>query len=220
MLKSPLLEKIPGIRHGFGTRSDPRPENVVTVQQVHGVKILETVSVPDGEPEGYDIVLTDLPGLAVAVKTADCLPILMVEPKARLVAAVHAGWKGTLARVSQAAIQRIVERGGRSENLVCAMGPNMTAGCLEVEADVVQDFEKEFAGWPVLKRISETKWLLDVALTNCLQLRETGIPEHCIDRIDLCTHCRPDLFWSYRRDGEKAGRMVSFIALTAPDSRG
>lgn len=214
MISSALLAKVPHIIHGFGTREETRPSNIVTAQQVHGKSIVEVTEIPSREPEGFDIVLTDRPGIAVAVKTADCLPILIVEPAARIVAAVHAGWKGTLGRVSQAAVRRIIEKGGKAENLVCALGPNMVAGCLEVEADVFQDFEKEFAGWPVLKQVLETQWLLDVALTNRLQLRETGIPEHRIDRIDLCTHCRPDLFWSYRRDGEKAGRMVSFIGLT------
>jgi hypothetical protein len=213
MITSPLLEKISGIAHGFGVIADPRPENAVTVKQVHGVAILEPTSVPDLEPDGYDTVLTDRPGLAVAVKTADCQPILIAEPERRIVAAVHAGWKGTLRRAVQAAVRRIVEKGGRAENLVCALGPNMAAACFEVEEDVKADFEREFPGWPVLKRLSETKWLLDVALTNRLQLKEIGVPETQIDRIDLCTHCRPDLFWSYRRDGEAAGRMVNFIEI-------
>lgn len=213
MISSPLLKKIPGIAHGFGTIPDPRPGNAVTVKQVHGARILEPEGVLKSEPEGYDTVLTDRPGLAVAVKTADCLPILVVEPKSRVVAAVHAGWKGTLARVAQAAIRRIVEKGGRTENLVCALGPNMAGACFEVEEDVVADFEREFPGWPILKRLSETKWLLDVATVNRLQLQEMGVTDTKIDRIDLCTHCRSDLFWSYRRDGEAAGRMVNFITL-------
>ncbi|HSA58106.1 MAG TPA: peptidoglycan editing factor PgeF [bacterium] len=213
MIASPLLRAVPGIAHGFGTIADPRPAHTVTVKQVHGVRILEPEAVLADEPDGFDTVLTDRPGVAVAVKTADCLPILVVEPKARIVAAVHAGWKGTLQRAVQAAIRRIVERGGRAENLVCALGPNMAAGCFEVKEDVKGDFEREFPGWPILKRLSETKWLLDVALTNRLQLRESGVSDAQVDRIDLCTHCRPDLFWSYRRDGEAAGRMVNFIQL-------
>jgi YfiH family protein len=214
MIVSSLLEKVPGITHGFGTISDVRPASVVTVKQVHGVRILEPESVLDSEPEGYDTVLADRSGFAVAVKTADCQPILIAEPKARIVAAVHAGWKGTLQRAVQAAVRRIVEKGGRSENLVAALGPNMGSGCFEVEADVTGDFEKEFPGWPLLKKISETKWLLDVSLANRLQLKEAGVLDARIDRIDLCTHCRPDLFWSYRRDGEAAGRMVNFIQIT------
>ena len=213
MITSPLLQKIPGIVHGFGTIADPRPVNAVTVKQVHGVKILEPDSVSSFEHEGYDTVLTDRPGLAVAVKTADCQPILIVEPQKKIVAAVHAGWKGTLLRTVQAAIRRMEEKGGSAKNLVCALGPNMVGRCFEVEADVAGDFEREFPGWPVLKKISGAKWLLDVTLANRLQLREAGVPDAQVDHIDLCTHCRPDLFWSFRRDGEKAGRMVNFIQI-------
>jgi YfiH family protein len=213
MITSRLLQKIPGIAHGFGTISDPRPADAVTVKQVHGVAILEPETVLNREPEGYDTVLTDRPGIAVAVKTADCQPILIVEPAKKIVAAVHAGWKGTLLRTTQAAIRRIEEKGGKAENLVCALGPNMAGRCFEVEADVAHDFEREFPGWPILKKVSETKWLLDVAEANHLQLKESGVADARMDLIDLCTHCRPDLFWSYRRDGEKAGRMVSFIRL-------
>lgn len=213
MITSPLLEKIPWIAHGFGTVADLRPENVVTVKQVHGVAILEPEAVPAAEPEGYDTVLTDRAGLAAAVKTADCQPILMVETEERIVAAVHAGWKGTLLRAAQAAIRRIEEKGGKAENLVCALGPNMAGRCFEVEADVAGDFEREFPGWPLLTKISDTKWLLDVSKANRLQLEESGVPANRIDHLDLCTHCRPDLFWSFRREGEKAGRMVNFIRI-------
>ncbi len=209
MILSPLLEKVAGITHGFGTIKDVRPDRVVTVKQVHGVAILEPKGILASEPEGYDTVLTDRPGLAIAVKTADCLPILIVEPDKKIIAAVHAGWKGTLQRVVQVALRRIQEKGGNLESLLCAMGPNMVGGCFEVGEDVKFDFEKEFPGWPILKKISDKKWLLDVALANRLQLEEMKVPSAHIDRIDICTHCHPDLFWSYRRDGEAAARMVS-----------
>jgi purine-nucleoside/S-methyl-5'-thioadenosine phosphorylase / adenosine deaminase len=213
MIESSLLKRVPGIAHGFGSIADERPVNVVTVKQVHGVRILEPEEVPAEELDGYDTVLTDRPGIAVAVKTADCQPILLVEPEKRIVAAVHAGWKGTRSRVVQVAVRRIVEKGGKVENLVCSLGPNMRAECFEVEADVANDFESEFPGWPLLTRKSEDKWLLDVSEANRRQLIEMSVPEAHIDRINLCTHCHPDLFWSYRRDGEAAGRMVSFIRL-------
>lgn len=212
-ITSSLLRKIPGLAHGFGTKREAPPEGVVTSKQVHGVAILEVNEGPTSLVEGYDILITDRPNITVGVKTADCQPILIVEPHRKIAAAVHAGWKGTLQRAVQVAIRRIVEKGGRAENLVCALGPNMAGNCFEVEADVAGDFEREFPGWSILRKTSETKWLLDVALTNRLQLQELGVPEDQIDQIDLCTHCRPDLFWSYRRDGGAAGRMVNFIQL-------
>jgi hypothetical protein len=213
MIHSPLLQKISGVRHGFGTIADVRPENAVTVRQVHGVKILEPEKVTSQEPEGYDTVLTDRPGIAVAVKTADCQPILLVEPSRKIVAAVHAGWKGTLGRAVQVAIRRIEEKGGLAKNLVCALGPNMVVDCFEVEKDVAAEVESEFPGWPILSQVSDKKWRLDVSLANRLQLKESGVPGDQIDRVDLCTHCRADLFWSFRRDGDAAGRMINFIEI-------
>lgn len=213
MIHSSLLQSVPGLEHGFGTIADARPEPVVTVKQVHGVAILEPDAVPLREPEGYDTVLTDRLGLAVAVKTADCLPVLVVEPKKKIIAAIHAGWKGTLQRATQVALRRIEDKGGDLKSLLCALGPNMVGECFEVGEDVKRDFEKEFPGWPILKQKSPDKWLLDVSLTNKLQLEEMGVTADRMDRIDLCTHCRPDLFWSYRRDAEAAGRMINFIKL-------
>ncbi len=215
-MRSRLLSSIPGIRHQFGTRRDAPPEGVITVNQVHGTEILYvSASSPCwGEGQsGYDVLITDRPGIPIAVKTADCLPILMAEPKRGIVAAVHAGWKGTLARVVEKTIDRILSEGGKIENITAALGPNMGADCYEIETDVARSFESEFPGWPLLKKKSEAKWLLDVAEANRHQLLERGVRPARIDRTELCTHCRPDLFHSFRRDHEAAGRMVNFIEL-------
>ncbi len=199
--------------HSFGTRESHHvPEGVVTVKQVHGTDIFFAESSQhSSEPQGYDIVMTSEKNISVAVKTADCLPLLVVDPKNSLVAAVHAGWKGTLARVTQVAIQEFVKRGSRAEDLFVAMGPSMGAHCYEVEADVAGPFKKEFS-WSekILKRQSETKWLLDIPQANRIQLEELGVPSERIDHIDLCTHCHPNLFYSCRREGPATGRMVSF----------
>ena len=191
------------------------PAGVVTTKQVHGIEILQIPPDPPfSKGGGFDILITDRPGIAVAVKTADCLPILMVEPRLGVVAAIHAGWRGTVARVAEKAVERLLVLGGRIENLVVAFGPNMASSCYEVEGEVAGSFEKEFPGWPLLTRKNDQKWLLDVAGVNLRQLSELGLSSTKIDRIDLCTHCRTDLFHSHRRDGAKAGRMVNFIRLT------
>ena len=215
MISSPLLAAFPNVMHAFGTRnSEVLPIGLVTAQQVHGTEVLFVHGTEKGEHKGFDILMTDKKGIAVGVKTADCLPILMVEPNRGLVAAVHAGWRGTTARVVEKAIQKLTLLGGHPENLAVALGPCIGGLCYEVEKDVLHAFQKGFPDWPeVLRRKSETKWLLDLAEANRRQLLLMGVKPERIDRIDLCTHCRPDLFHSYRRDGEKAGRMVSFIQL-------
>jgi YfiH family protein len=215
MISSPLLSTFSNVMHAFGTRnSGILPIGLVTAQQVHGTEVLFVHGTEKGEHKGFDILMTDKKGIAVGVKTADCLPILMVEPNRGLVAAVHAGWRGTAARVVEKAVQKIALLGGRVENLAVSLGPCIGGLCYEVEKDVVGKFQKEFSDWPeFFRRKSEMKWLLNLAEANRRQLLLMGIKPERIDKIDLCTHCRPDLFHSWRREGERAGRAVSFVQL-------
>ncbi len=212
MISSPLLASVDGIFHGFGTRTDDPPPlpGLVTVKQVHGTYLYFVGEDRRIEKPGYDILMTGQPGTAIGVKTADCLPILMVEPEKRLVVAAHAGWKGTAARIVREAVGEIEKRGGRPERLAVALGPCIGGDCYEVEKDVAKTFVDPS---PFLRRKSEVKWLLDLQEANRLELIGSGLLPERIDRIPLCTHCRPDLFHSYRRDGNSAGRMVNFIQL-------
>lgn len=213
-IRSPLLEKLSGIEHGFGSKRELAPDEAITSQQVHGVSIFEVTERPSHPVEGYDILVTDRSGLIVAVKTADCLPVLIADPERRIVAAVHAGWRGTVARAVQRAVERMEQRGARASRLVAALGPNMGPQCYEVGEDVSSVFEREFPEWKVLQPKGGGKWWLDVAAANRLQLIESGMKPENIDHIDLCTHCRADLFHSHRRDAAMAGRMVNFIQIT------
>lgn len=219
MISSPLLTTVSGILHSFGTREDTQfSDGLVTAKQVHGTDILfaeergqKTIKIGEA---GFDILITDKEGIPIAVKTADCLPLLMVDPDRKIIAAVHAGWKGTLIQVVERAVQALVKKGARSDRLLVAMGPSMARRCYEVEEDVASKFQKKFSQYPqILKKQSATKWLLDIPETNRLELVRLGVKPEKIDHLDLCTHCRVDLFHSYRRDGEQAGRMVNFIQL-------
>jgi len=215
VITSPLLTTIPGLFHGFGTRSteDPVP-GLLTVKQVHGTYVYYLGEDREIEKPGYDILMTHKRGTAIGIKTADCLPVLMVEPEKGIIAAVHAGWKGTLSGVLKKAVTEMIKRGGDVTKMAASLGPAISGSCYEIEKDVAGLFEKEFSNTaPFLKRKSETKWLLDLAELNRVHLLDLGVRPERIDRIDLCTHCRGDLFPSYRRDGKGAGRMVSFIKL-------
>lgn len=215
MISSPLLGAIASIAHSFGTRGpEVLPIHLVTATQVHGTEVHFVRQVEKAVGKGFDILITDRKGIAVGVRTADCLPILIAEPVRGLVAAVHAGWRGTLARVAEKAVQKILSLGGRIENLVVSLGPCIGGRCYEVEKDVAYAFQRDFPDWPeFLKVKSPVKWLLDLASSNRRQLVQVGLKPERIDRIDLCTHCRSDLFFSHRRDGSKAGRMITFIQL-------
>ncbi|MBI2083687.1 MAG: peptidoglycan editing factor PgeF [Deltaproteobacteria bacterium] len=202
------------ISHGFGTRGEEPVTKIHTAVQVHGSEILFLDETNQNAQGDSDILMTNQKGLAVGVKTADCVPILLADPQEGIVAAVHAGWKGTLAGAVQKAVHEMVHRGAKREKLIAAIGPCISGRCYEVERDVAQPFESQISfSKKILSRKSETKWLLDLSLANQLQLLETGIKESHIDRLPYCTHCHPDLFCSYRRDGKEAGRMISFISL-------
>ena len=212
MITSPLLSAETKILHAFGTRGDRNlPSKIVTVEQVHGTEVLDVEEYVEGK-EGYDILITDKPGIAIGIKSADCQPILLVEPKAGIIAAVHSGWRGTLKSAVGKAVRKIEKRGGVIENILASLGPCIGQCCCEIGPDVAVEFETCFPEWPqILKKISESQWRLNLTETNRQHLLGKGLNPAKIDTIDICTHCRPDLFHSYRRDGEKAGRMISFI---------
>lgn len=215
MIHSPLLSTVEGTIHGFGTRTDSElPTSVVTVKQVHGTYLYFVGEDRRIEKPGYDILMTGQRGTPIGVKTADCLPILLVETEKRIVAAAHAGWRGTASCIIRELLEEIQKRGGRPENLSVSIGPCIQGSCYEVGGDVVREFD---GAWQdparFLRRSSETKWHLNLQEANRLALIEGGVRPERIDTISLCTHCRPDLFHSYRRDGEQAGRMVNFIQL-------
>lgn len=213
MICSPLLQSIPGVMHSFGTRSDPDPPipGLITVKQVHGTYLYFVEEHWRIEKPGYDILMTSESGTTIGVKTADCLPILIVEPEKKIVAAAHAGWRGTAEGVVTKAVSEIVRRGGKAENLSVALGPCIGRNCYEVEQDVVASFKDYPDRENYFRRKSEEKWLLDLQEANRLQLITATIRPEKIDTIDLCTHCRPDLFHSWRRDGQTAGRMVNWV---------
>lgn len=200
------------IEHGFGSRhatlwrDDPR---VVALRQIHSAICV----VADGRPgrigEG-DALVTAVPGALLTVRTADCIPVLLACERRRVVAAVHAGWRGTLQNVVGAAIRSMGERfGSRPEDLLAAIGPGIGACCYEVGPEVAMQFKELFAERDDLD--GRTK--LDLAEANRRRLLASGVPAARISVAGLCTCCRPEEFHSYRRDRAGAGRMTSAIGL-------
>ena len=200
LLRSHLLGTVPWIDHGFGTRhGGDSQDGMASLQQIHSERCL-IVAAPGCAGEG-DALITDRPGVPVSVRTADCFPILLADLRRRTVAAIHAGWRGTAARIVSVTIGRMrTECKTDPADIVAAIGPGIGACCYEVGEEVAQRFGRR-AGH------------LDLAGANRAQLVEAGVPEGRIEVLGLCTLCEPARFHSYRRDGEAAGRMVSFIAL-------
>lgn len=187
-------------------------------------------------PGKGDASITNEAGVLLAAQTADCVPILLVDPKKRAVAAIHAGWRGTLARITQKTVGRMhLEFGSKPANLLAAIGPSIGPCCYEVGAEFVSKFTAQFAdaaGYFDEARSGEEpnplQWLnmsppghqppaknvhLDLPQANRSQLLAAGLRARNIFASDLCTGCRTDLFFSYRKEGALSGRLLSVIGV-------
>lgn len=199
--RAPALDALPWLVHGFGTRYADVPALVhplATLRQIHSATCVAAAG-RDGVLGEGDALFDNTPGAAVAVKTADCIPILLADRRHRAVAAVHAGWRGTVARIGSAALAAMRERfGTEPADVVAAIGPGIGACCYEVGPEVAAQFGRQ-------GRVH-----IDLAEENRRQLEEAGVP--VIEVARLCTRCL-DEFHSFRRDATDAGRMHSFIGV-------
>jgi len=180
------------------------PAALVTAGQVHGVTLC-SVSHPGHVPE-CDALLTRSRGLAVAVATADCMPLLLAAPGA--VAAVHAGWRGAAAGLPGAALRAFCAAAAISPDAVhVALGPCIRACCYEVGPDVAGAFP------PSTVRRRHGRFHLDLPAVALQQLRDAGLPAPRFHDLGVCTACESELCFSYRRDGGNTGRLWGVAAL-------
>lgn len=207
VLISPLLAGLNGehawLDHGFGTRSANLDQAAMaSLKQIHSSAVL--VGQNPGCAGDGDALVTNAVDLPVSIRTADCFPILLADPETRAVAAIHAGWRGTAARIVQAALARMkAEFGTDSRNIRAAIGPGIGKCCYEVGEEVARQFGMTGAG------------KLDLAVENANQLIEAGVEANHIESVGGCTFCNAAKFFSWRRDREQAGRMISFIRRLA-----
>jgi YfiH family protein len=167
----------------------------------------------DRSAEG-DALISNEAGVTVGVRTADCVPILLVDQETRAIAAVHAGWRGTAAEIVLHAVEDLqTEFGANAAHLHAAIGPSIRACCYEVGRDVAEQFRPIFPEWESLHG-EETCTMLDLVEANRRILVGSGVPDSQIYDCGLCTVCCPEEFHSYRRDPQDRGRMVAFISRT------
>lgn len=193
-------------------------ENFFTVNQVHGDGIIvvdkKILNEGRGRKLDFDGIISNTPGIAMSIKTADCVPIIMVDYVNRVVGAFHAGWKGTSLGIVPKAVGIFSERfSSAASNIFAAIGPAIGPCCYEVD-EKVADSMKNMPGNDLFLRARKKrgKWMLDLSAANRFQMLEAGIPRENIATAKICTACRSDLFFSYRKEGV-TGRQFSFVML-------
>lgn len=193
---------------------------LTTAWQVHGDDIKTVSSAEDvSETEAkFDGLVSDMSGILIGVKTADCVPVLIGDPKKRAFAAVHAGWRGTVQSIVGKAVERMkAEYGTDPADLICAIGPAATCSNYEIGQDVIDAFGASFAGsGRFFTPTREGHALVDLHLANREQLTGAGVSDENIHTAPFCTMDRPDLFFSYRLEKKlygKTGRLLSVIGL-------
>ncbi len=181
-----------------------------TVTQVHGDRVWEIKSAPDPSLAGVegDALWTSTPGAAVGVRTADCVPVLLVDPVGKRVAAIHSGWKGTELEISARAVEALVRQGTRASDLLAAIGPSIRGCCYQVSAAVADRFRGRFDG--AVRDAGGTPHL-DLAVAVRATLETAGLTSAHIDLLPECTSCASTQFFSHRRDRSLSGRQLSFV---------
>jgi YfiH family protein len=193
-------------------------ENILLPHQVHGTRV---AFVAGGENlEGYDALVTQQARLCICVSTADCIPILLYDAETKSVAAVHAGWRGTAARIVEKVIAEMTARlGTRPSALRAVIGPGISLEAFEVGDEVYEQFsnngfdmEQIALRFPDTKNPAQQKWHIDLPLCNRLQLCCAGLSEQNIFTADICTYRNP-AFFSARREGIATGRNMTCLTL-------
>ncbi len=229
-------------RKRFLQAIDADEMKLVPIEQIHSDLLhrISSATPAISKPTKGDALLTNVPGILLAVQTADCVPILLADRKQRAVAAIHSGWRGTLLRIAAKALGRMrMEFGTSPQDVIAAIGPSIGRCCYEVGSDVAAAFHSQFPNareWfdgpfeTLAAGENDPNWLpwltmkppghappsprvhLDLCAANRAILAEAGVPLAQIFQSGLCTSCRADLFFSYRRE-RITGRLMAVIGI-------
>jgi purine-nucleoside/S-methyl-5'-thioadenosine phosphorylase / adenosine deaminase len=184
-------------------------------RQVHGREVLvlesQTPAVNTLLSTPADALVSSQPDLACAVRTADCVPILIGDRTSRRVAAIHAGWRGVTLNIVGASVARMLQLGSRPEALIGAIGPHISVRAFEVGEDVAAQLSGASAAADVVVRSPGQAPRVDLHAIVRAQLLAAGLGAAAVERVVGCTFSEPDAFFSYRRDGQQSGRMLSAI---------
>ena len=196
---------------------DITDDRLLMPHQVHKAEIAVVDEQRDIDLEGYDALMTNVEEVCIGVSTADCIPVLLYDPRQRAVCAVHAGWRGTVMRIVEQSIARMTEvYGTNPADLIAQIGPGIHLESFEVGDEVYEAFMKAGFDMEQISRRDE-KWHIDLPECNRLQLMEAGVPEHQISVSPVCTFQQSDTYFSARRLGIDSGRIFTGIILRRRD---
>jgi YfiH family protein len=229
-------------RNRGGSRNSGSPFwPLITLRQIHSDIIRRVDSIPaaNKEPPSGDGMITATPGLLLGIQAADCLPVILVDPKRHVVGVFHAGWRGTVQRIVEKGVGEMHRSfGSNPRDLKAAIGPGIHGCCYEVGEEVRTKFESQFAyGAKLFREVKESdplrekypllflsarapghsdlprKIFLDLVEANHQQLLAAGVLAKNIEASPFCTNCRPDLLFSYRSEKGKTGRMMAVAGI-------
>ncbi|PKN70773.1 MAG: peptidoglycan editing factor PgeF [Deltaproteobacteria bacterium HGW-Deltaproteobacteria-12] len=194
-------------------------EQFLVLNQVHGADIIvikQQGSYFSSRADlDYDATITNRPGLAICIKTADCAPVFIVDKVRKVIAAVHAGWRGTASGISAKVIRLMQKQyGSMPQHILAAIGPSIGKCCYEVDSAAAEAFA-ELKGKEdfLFPKTTKKKWMVDLPEANRRQLLDCGIPEQNIGLSGYCTMCHQNIFFSHRGSGGLTGRQINFIMI-------
>ena len=152
-----------------------------------------------------DALITDKKNFFLTIQTADCFPVFLFDPINEIIAIVHSGWRGTVQNIVGKTIDKME---CNTDNLLAAIGPGIQQSCYQVDEKTASNFSSKY-----LRMDGSNHYKLNILSAICDQIREKGVPAENIEADSDCTHCRNDLYYSYRRDGEDSGRMMGIIGM-------
>ncbi len=208
------LQRLNWFTHGFSTRQTKNAGLGVTMlRQIHSAQVQNARGLTDRVCEGDALVSNEI-GKRIGVRTADCVPLLLVDTQNRAVSAIHAGWRGTAASIVTQTVERMAQDfGSDSLYIHAAIGPCIRACCYEVGEEVLAKFQQLFPVNPPVV-VENNRIKLDLVEANRRLLEQAGIQSSQIYDSKLCTYCAPEEFYSYRRTPSDPGRLISFVGRT------
>ena len=192
-----------------------KPEQLIFPRQTHTNCVAEISDIPEEEIKETDALVTNKTGICLCVQTADCVPILLFDPENNVIAAVHAGWRGTVKKIAEMAVQRMEKTyNSQSGNIIAAIGPSISPEIYEIGNEVVEEVRNAIPDPEImLHKNSSGKYHLNLWEANRQILLATGLSESNIEILGECSFTETAKYFSARKEGNDTGRMVSGIML-------